>query len=81
MKTYQPYINGEFVTPQSTATLDVIDPATTEVIARVPDMSAAATPYDFRPGVPAGRHFPYATWRALLSAKARSPALSIPPTH
>jgi betaine-aldehyde dehydrogenase len=41
MKTYQPYINGEFVTPQSTATIDVIDPATTEVIARVPDMSAA----------------------------------------
>ncbi len=40
MKTYQPYINGEFVTPQSTATIDVIDPATTEVIARVPDMSA-----------------------------------------
>jgi betaine-aldehyde dehydrogenase len=41
MKTYQPYINGEFVTPQSTATIDVIDPATTEVIARVPDMPAA----------------------------------------
>src|SRR3954447_7582882 len=41
MKTYQPYINGEFVTAQSTATLDVIDPATTEVIARVPDASAA----------------------------------------
>jgi betaine-aldehyde dehydrogenase len=41
MKTYQPYINGEFVTPLSAGILDVIDPATTEVIARVPDSSAA----------------------------------------
>jgi betaine-aldehyde dehydrogenase len=35
------YINGEFVAPQSSATLDVVDPATTEVIGRVPDASAA----------------------------------------
>jgi betaine-aldehyde dehydrogenase len=41
MKTYQPYINGEFVAPHSAGILDVIDPATTEVIARVPDSSAA----------------------------------------
>ena len=41
MKSYQLYINGEFVAPQSAATIDVIDPATTEVIARVPDASAA----------------------------------------
>jgi betaine-aldehyde dehydrogenase len=41
MKTYQPYINGEFVTPHSAGILDVIDPATTEVIARVPDSSPA----------------------------------------
>jgi betaine-aldehyde dehydrogenase len=41
MKSYQPYINGGFVAPLSAATLDVIDPATTEVIARVPDASAA----------------------------------------
>jgi betaine-aldehyde dehydrogenase len=40
MKTYQPYIDGVFVAPQSADTIDVIDPATTEVIARVPDMSA-----------------------------------------
>ena len=40
MKTYQPYIDGAFVAPQSTDTIDVIDPATTEVTARVPDMSA-----------------------------------------
>ena len=37
MKTYQLYIDGEFVAPDSSATIDVIDPATTEVIARVPD--------------------------------------------
>jgi betaine-aldehyde dehydrogenase len=41
MKTYQLYINGEFVAPQATATIDVIDPSTTEVIAKVPDGSAA----------------------------------------
>src|ERR1700693_1435986 len=41
MKSYQLYINGEFVPAPSAATIDVIDPATTEVIARVPDASAA----------------------------------------
>src|SRR5580765_280059 len=41
MTTSPLYINGEFVAPQSSATLDVIDPATTEVIGRVPDASAA----------------------------------------
>jgi betaine-aldehyde dehydrogenase len=41
MKTYQLYINGEFVAPATPATIDVIDPATTEVIAKAPDASAA----------------------------------------
>ena len=41
MKTHQLYINGEFVAPQATATVDVIDPSTTEVIGRVPDAGAA----------------------------------------
>jgi betaine-aldehyde dehydrogenase len=40
-QSYQLYVNGEFVTPLSPAILDVIDPATTDVIARVPDASAA----------------------------------------
>ena len=40
MKTYQLYINGEFVAPQSSATIDVLDPATSDVIARVPDANA-----------------------------------------
>ena len=40
MKTHQIFINGEFVDPQATATVDVIDPSTTEVIARVPDAGA-----------------------------------------
>ncbi len=35
------YINGEFVAPTASATLDVIDPSTTEVIARVSDASPA----------------------------------------
>ena len=41
METALLYINGEFVAPEATATLDVIDPSTTEVIARVPDAGAA----------------------------------------
>src|SRR5215470_8695278 len=40
MKTYQLYINGEYVDATSTATIDVIDPSTTDVIAKVPDASA-----------------------------------------
>ena len=41
MTSHQLYVNGEFVAPLSTAALDVIDPATTDVIARVADASAA----------------------------------------
>jgi betaine-aldehyde dehydrogenase len=41
VKTYPLYINGEFVAPEASATLDVIDPATGEVIARTPDAGAA----------------------------------------
>jgi len=40
MKTYQLYINGEYVDATSNKTIDVIDPATTEVIATVPDANA-----------------------------------------
>src|SRR5438105_8293550 len=40
MKTYQLYINGEYVSAKSNATIDVIDPSTTDVIARTPDASA-----------------------------------------
>jgi betaine-aldehyde dehydrogenase len=41
VKSCQLYINGEFVASQSTAALDVIDPATNETIARTPDASGA----------------------------------------
>jgi len=41
MKTYQLYINGEYVKAASNATIDVIDPSTTDVIARTPDAGAA----------------------------------------
>jgi betaine-aldehyde dehydrogenase len=37
MKTYRLFIDGDFVEPASSATIDVLDPATEEVIARVPD--------------------------------------------
>jgi len=40
VKTYQLYINGEFVASRSSATIDVIDPSTSEVIARVPEANA-----------------------------------------
>src|SRR5712691_8631760 len=41
MKTYQLYINGEYVSAKSNATIDVIDPSTTDVIAKTPDAGAA----------------------------------------
>jgi betaine-aldehyde dehydrogenase len=41
VKTHLLYINGEFVAPSAAATVDVIDPSTTDVIARVPDANAA----------------------------------------
>jgi betaine-aldehyde dehydrogenase len=41
VKSYLLYINGEFVEPEATETIDVIDPATQDVIGRVPDANAA----------------------------------------
>jgi betaine-aldehyde dehydrogenase len=41
LQTQSVYINGEFVPAQAAGTIDVIDPATGEVIGRVPDASAA----------------------------------------
>ncbi len=51
MKTHLLYIHGELVAPTAPATLDVIDPSTTEVIARVPD----ANPADVHRAVAAAR--------------------------
>jgi betaine-aldehyde dehydrogenase len=41
MTTGRLYIGGEFVEPSSSATLEVIDPSTCEVIGRVPDANRA----------------------------------------
>jgi betaine-aldehyde dehydrogenase len=40
LKTQSLYINGEFVAPHSTGTIDVINPATGEIIGRTPDADA-----------------------------------------
>jgi betaine-aldehyde dehydrogenase len=40
MKAHSLYIDGRFVASEGTSTLDVIDPTTTEPIARVPDATA-----------------------------------------
>src|SRR3954465_7696880 len=40
MKTYQLYINGEYVDAASKKIIDVIDPSTTDVIATTPDAGA-----------------------------------------
>src|SRR5207237_6825076 len=40
VRTYQMYVNGEWVDSASHKTFDVIDPATEEVIAHVPDANA-----------------------------------------
>ncbi len=41
MKRHRLYVNGEFVDATSASTLDVIDPATGEVLAQTPDADAA----------------------------------------
>jgi betaine-aldehyde dehydrogenase len=41
MKTHSLFIDGKFVEPVSTATLDVIDPSNGEVLARTPDAGRA----------------------------------------
>ena len=40
VKTYQMYINGEWVASKSAKTFPVYDPSTEEVIAQVPDANA-----------------------------------------
>jgi len=40
VKTYQMYVNGEFVDSASKKYFDVFDPSTEEVIARVPDCNS-----------------------------------------
>ena len=40
VKTYQMFINGEWVTSHSARTFPVYDPSTEEVIAQVPDANA-----------------------------------------
>src|SRR5438270_14049935 len=40
VRTYQMYVNGEWMDSASRKTFDVIDPATEEVIAHVPDANA-----------------------------------------
>ena len=60
MKPHSLYINGEFVPSESTDWLDVIDPSTTETIARVPD----ASPRDIDRAVAAARHaFDEGPWK------------------
>ena len=41
MKNYALYINGDFVEPEATETIEVIDPATENVIGTVPDANVA----------------------------------------
>ena len=60
MKPHSLYINGEFVPSESTDRLDVIDPSTTETIARVPD----ASPRDIDRAVAAARRaFDEGPWK------------------
>ncbi len=60
MKTYPLYINGRFVPPDSPRTLDILNPATGEAIARVPDGNGA----DVNRAVEAARRaFDEGPWR------------------
>ena len=66
MNTHQLYINGEFVDSSSDATVDVIDPSTTEIIGRVPDAGAA----DVDRAVKAARAaFDAGPWRTMTPSQ------------
>jgi betaine-aldehyde dehydrogenase len=41
LKAYDLYVNGEFVHAESATTIDVVDPATGDLLGRVPDANAA----------------------------------------
>jgi acyl-CoA reductase-like NAD-dependent aldehyde dehydrogenase len=41
LKNYDVYVNGEFVHAESASAVDVVDPATGDLLARVPDANAA----------------------------------------
>jgi acyl-CoA reductase-like NAD-dependent aldehyde dehydrogenase len=41
LKNYDVYVTGEFVHAESASTVDVVDPATGDLLARVPDANAA----------------------------------------
>ena len=53
VKTYQVFINGEWVNSKSGKTFPVYDPSTEEVIAQVPDCG----PDDVNKAVATGRSF------------------------
>ncbi|MEO6086559.1 MAG: PLP-dependent aminotransferase family protein [Umezawaea sp.] len=42
-----------------------------------PDLSAQTGEFDFRPGMPDARHFPFATWRALMVNQLRDSATKL----
>jgi hypothetical protein len=50
VKTYQLFINGEWVESRSNKTFPVYDPASEEVIAQVPDANAEDVNNHYSPG-------------------------------
>ena len=59
MAAYQLFINGQFVSARSTGTIDVIDPATCQVVATAPDAGAE----DVDAAVAAARQAFEGVWR------------------
>lgn len=46
-----------------------------DALPEVPDMSSVEAEFDFRPGIPDARRFPFAPWRARMSRQLRPPAV------
>jgi GntR family transcriptional regulator / MocR family aminotransferase len=63
--------------PESAAESPLRPRALWRDIADAPDMSAERAEFDFRPGLPDARAFPYAEWRARISRQLRQGPVGI----
>src|SRR5437870_2041398 len=76
VRTYQMYVNGEWVESKSSKTFPVYDPATEEVIAQVPDSNANAVSLSLKEPVGvAGQIIPW-NYPLMMAAWKLAPALA-----
>ena len=73
VKTYQMFINGEWVASKSAKTFPVYDPSTEEVIAHVPDASSEDVNRAVAAAKAAFEEGPWATTTAIRASPSSKP--------